>query len=359
MTRSADHHNEKDVVAGRWMGAGRFVSLMIAVVLLAHLSGCSWVSRNRAGSWWMPKSCRFASDIPQDELIAALNQDAAEIQSWESTHVTLKAKGQGAPPFGFPANIAVERPQRFHLSASGPFGREVDVGSNEQLFWFWMKQAPEKNVFFANHADFQGADAPGRLPLNPESLMSAFGMQPLDPQAWEMTPLDGDRVKLTPLPGTDRSPLERTLIVDLCEGHIVEQVLTDRSGKVCARLKFDEFRRCDNAPVIMPHLLVIESPPTEMTIEMHLRQVNVNPSQIPEDLWMMPTIAGSPPLNIAEMLNQQRQRNGTAMNPYGSGREEQRSSAKLPRPQTFPVYPLQPAAHEEAPPWDPSESSPF
>ncbi|MDA0833357.1 MAG: hypothetical protein O2955_22290 [Planctomycetota bacterium] len=359
MKRSDDHTHDANRITDLSL-CGRFVLLLIAIASISQLAGCSWMGRSHAGSWWMPKSCRFASDITQDELIATLNQDAAEIQSWESTNVTMKARGQGAPPFGFPAKVAVERPQRFRLAASNPLGGpEVDIGSNEKLFWFWMKQAPEKHVFFANHVDFQGADAPGRLPLNPDWLMSAFGMQPLDPLSWEMTALDGDRVKLTPLPGTDQSPLERTLIVDLCEGHIVEQLLTDRSGKLMARLKFDEFRRCDNAPVIMPHLLVIESPPTEMTIEMHLARVNVNPSQIPSDRWIMPTVAGSPPMNIADMLNRQRGRNGMAMNPFPPEREEQRSTQKPTRPKTLPVYHMQPASHEETPPWDPSDSSPF
>ncbi|MFN0198627.1 MAG: hypothetical protein ACKVT0_17915 [Planctomycetaceae bacterium] len=353
--------------AGRQIGLRFFVSssplkimqVLFCVTLVVNLAGCQWLSRNRSGSWWMPKSCRFSPDMSQEELVAALNQDAADLQSWESTNVTLKAHGQGAPPFGLPTRIAVERPQRFRLMASSPLGgSEVDIGSNDERFWFWMKIDPEKNIYYANHEDLQGAQAQGRLPLHPDWLMSAFGMQPLDSQELTMTRLDERRVQLTPASTAERSPFERTIIVDLCEGHVVEQLLTDRQGKILARLKFEDYHRCHNANLVMAHRITIDSPASGMTIEMNLGRIQANPPQISANLWSMPTMADARPMNLKSMFSPSGVQTAEGIEEIGSGPQKYRM-AKPPRPQTFPVYRMQPATNEETPLWEPKDDSPF
>ncbi len=349
-------------IGGRFSVASsllKTLQLLVCLTLLVSLAGCQWLNRSRSGSWWMPKSCRFSPEMSQDELVAALNHDVAELQSWESTNVTLKAHGQGALPVGLPTWIAVERPRRFRLMAKSPLGgSELDIGSNDERFWFWMKLDPEKNIYYANHEDLQGAQTQGRLPFHPDWLMSAFGMQTLDSQTLTMQRIDEKRVQLTPTSSAERSSFQRTLIVDLCEGHVVEQLLTDRQGQIMARLKFEDYHRCHNANLILPHRITIDSPPSGMTIEMNLGRINANPTQISENLWTMPTIADARPLNLKSMFSEAGVQTAGGIEEGGRGPEKYRM-AKPPRPQSFPVYRMQPATNEETPLWESKDNSPF
>ena len=80
------------------------------------------------------------------------------------------------------ANIALERPRRFRLRADTMItGPEVDLGSNDELFWFWVRRSPEPAVYFCRHDQFSSSVARQVLPVEPEWLIDALGVATLDP----------------------------------------------------------------------------------------------------------------------------------------------------------------------------------
>src|SRR5262249_39505506 len=73
-------------------------------------------------------------------------------------------------------------PANFRLQADALGSSEVDVGSNSQEFWFWIKRSPQPYVYYCAYTDFEKVAARGRLPFpfQPEWVVEALGMAEYD-----------------------------------------------------------------------------------------------------------------------------------------------------------------------------------
>jgi len=86
----------------------------------------------------------------------------------------------GAPSVG--ADIAVERPRRLRLRARTQLlGPELDLGSNDELFWLWAARMPDSSVFYARHDQFTTSKARQVLAIEPAWLIEALGLVQIDP----------------------------------------------------------------------------------------------------------------------------------------------------------------------------------
>ena len=55
-------------------------------------------------------------------------------------------------------NIAAERPGRFRLTAgTAVTGQEIDLGSNDELFWMWVRRNQPPAVYFCRHDNLRTA----------------------------------------------------------------------------------------------------------------------------------------------------------------------------------------------------------
>ncbi len=52
----------------------------------------------------------------------------------------------------------------------------LDVGSNSELFWFWVREAPTRAVLFSRHDQFAQSAAAQILPIEPTWLPEALGL---------------------------------------------------------------------------------------------------------------------------------------------------------------------------------------
>ncbi len=71
------------------------------------------------------------------QVISVVNGNSSQIQSFSTSQATIS--GTGFP--GMRASIAFQRPMRLRLRADLPLGtgQAVDLGSNDELFWFWVR----------------------------------------------------------------------------------------------------------------------------------------------------------------------------------------------------------------------------
>jgi hypothetical protein len=67
----------------------------------------------------------------------------------------------------------------------------VDIGSNSQEFWFWIKRAPQPYVYHCAYTDFPEVAKRGTMPFpfQPDWVVEALGMAEYDPKAkYELNP---------------------------------------------------------------------------------------------------------------------------------------------------------------------------
>ena len=78
----------------------------------------------------------------REQIVAAVNQNSARINSLTVTNATISIPDALGLPL-LSGNIAAERPGRFRLTAATAVtGQELDVGSNDELFWMWIRRHP-------------------------------------------------------------------------------------------------------------------------------------------------------------------------------------------------------------------------
>jgi hypothetical protein len=119
------------------------------------------------------------------DLVAYLNHNAQLVQSIKSTQLEIQAK-QGNDSIGLQGTLFCQKPRDFRLRATVAGQSAVDIGSNNQEFWFWISQAKDEDgvarVHYCSYADMAAGKARMPFPFQPDMIVAALGMGDYDPQ---------------------------------------------------------------------------------------------------------------------------------------------------------------------------------
>jgi hypothetical protein len=279
--------------------AGRYALWLGTLLLLVASSGASCPGFITSYSPVMPRVLPTTPTLA--DVTAVVNNNSGRINSLYTTDAEIHSPG--APKAR--ANIALERPRRFRLRADTLLtGPEVDLGSNDELFWFWVRRAPEPAIYFCRHDQFSNSAAKQVLPVEPEWLIDALGVATIDP-AGDHTgpvPVGGGRLRIeTRLPHAD-GDLRRVMIIDDSRGWVLEQHLYDPTGQLLASALMSGHKRDPLANVVLPKSVKIVWPSTKFEMTIVLNDVQVNQlSGDPQQMWSMPNLGpGTPPMNLAD-----------------------------------------------------------
>jgi hypothetical protein len=175
----------------------RFVFPCVGLVGLSLLAGCNLL---RPGSVRPDNSGVTRTTPSAAQLVQYLDDNAQKVQSLRCDELELTvARGLGiVQSMRLPATIACQRPRSFRLQARNPAGMdEVDLGSNDQEFWFWIKRNDPPYQFYC---PYQALDEGRRVrlpfPFQPEWVMEALGMGNYGPADKYQVVEEGNRWKL-------------------------------------------------------------------------------------------------------------------------------------------------------------------
>ncbi len=244
----------------------------------------------------LPRALPVSPSLPQ--VIEVVNRNSLQIHSFSTTHATLS--GPGLPTLR--ASLAFERPMRFRLRAdTAVTGPELDLGSNDELFWFWCKRNQPPAVYYCRHDQFAGSRARQMIPIDPTWLVEAVGIGGLDPSLPHEGPypLPGDRLEVRTIRNTPEGLTTKSTIIDAARGWIVEQHVRDAQGGLVASSLLSRHRRDPLTNLVMPTVVKINYPAARLSLRLDLGDVQVNRlSGNPAELWNMPHYQGSPPVDL-------------------------------------------------------------
>src|SRR5262249_10156370 len=111
------------------LGIGALGSL----VLLAGCNASKWnLVRGREDS-------RPTTEVPTAaQLVYYINDNADRVKSLRCNDVGLQCS-QGLRTVGLTGRMVCQKPRNFRMSAKLMGQDELDLGSNDQEFWFWVK----------------------------------------------------------------------------------------------------------------------------------------------------------------------------------------------------------------------------
>jgi hypothetical protein len=234
------------------------------------------------------------------QVIQAVNRNSLQIQSFTANQAALSGPGWGS----LRANIAFERPWRLRVRGeTGLTGPEMDLGSNDQLFWFWVRRNQPPAIYYCRHDQFAGCNARAMVPIEPQWLMEALGVAALDPGLPYQGPrlLADGRLELRIIRETPDGPTTKVTIIDPARAWIMEQYVYDSQNRLLARAIADGYRRDPLTGLSMPTAVDITVPPAGFSLRIDLGNVQIN--QLPENvpgLWEMPRFADYPAIDLCD-----------------------------------------------------------
>ncbi|MCE9608447.1 MAG: hypothetical protein K8U03_26485 [Planctomycetia bacterium] len=228
------------------------------------------------------------------DVIQVVNANSALIRSLYTTDAVMSVPG--APSLR--ANLALERQKRLRLRAETALtGAEVDMGSNDDVFWFWVRRNPPPTLYFCRHDKFAASAAKQVVPVDPEWLLDAIGLATFDPYHQHSTPQKNRNGKWevrTTLPSVNGSaPMTKVTVVDDARGFVLEQHLYDERGTLVASALASRQWRDPATGAIVPQVIEINWPSTQFSLKFDVRSWTVN--NIPADpaqLFTMPNYPG-------------------------------------------------------------------
>src|SRR5262245_38419626 len=127
------------------MNVARPAWLVLTVAL--GLSGCRAAGTGSLSLHPRPLAPRGALDL--EAFIAEHNRNAERIQSLEARpSITVRANG---PNLHADGRLALERPRNFKLELLSSRSKEADIGSNDQEFWFWVRNREDRSIYWCDH----------------------------------------------------------------------------------------------------------------------------------------------------------------------------------------------------------------
>lgn len=241
----------------------------------------------------------FNEPPSQQQVIDAINANSAKVQQLHSEDVRLSFPGE--MPFSVKATMDYERPLRFRLSGESILGRELDLGSNNDEYWMWVKRNPPPTVYHGRQDQFFESAAQQFLPMPPYWIAEAFGLVYLDPnQPHKMFGQQANGLfEIHSQITTPRGFLYRVLEVDQRQALVKKQMLYDANEQLLASAEASDFRHDPLQNVTLPHLIRVSLPSAGIVFEFQVSNYVINQRNVDPDLWTKPQIPGHRYLDLA------------------------------------------------------------
>lgn len=279
----------------------RGLYLLATTACLLGSPGCStvrhWMAYSRHAA---PEPCVLAPEATAEEIINTLNDNVTKLYAWRSTDVKITAR-QGGVPIMLSAVMAVESPRKLRLIVRSFASDEVDLGSNPERFWFWMRRGDPHGILTASYDDVADGRPMGPIPFQPDWLIETLGVVPFSAAEFQMRELPDSQPRRVLFVSDQVTPqgkrIQRTMLVDACQGVVLEHSLREPSGRLIARAMLSNYQR-EPSGVRLPHRVDLHWPDSGVDLTMRMGHIEVNPTAISEQTWAMPSYPDAPVIDL-------------------------------------------------------------
>jgi len=280
---------------------GRMGATFAAVVLAVAASGasCPQVLRGyQVGTMPLPRILPPQATL--DQVIAGVHDNTQRVRSYMAPQAVLAARG--VPRLS--AQVACEPPRRFRLRAqTSVTGSELDIGSNDDLFWLWIRRHQPPVMLFCRHDQYAQSSARRLLPLRADWMPELLGLVSFRPEDRHEGPfqLPDGRLEIRSRIAAPDGELLKSTLVDATTGLVVEQHLFTPSGERLASVRTSKHRVDPPSGAALPRVVDVSWPASGVDVQLELTSITTNtPSTDPGQLWQMPAYEGYEPVDLAD-----------------------------------------------------------
>lgn len=277
--------------------AAAFAAIVIAVA--ASGASCPQVLRGyQVGTMPLPRTLPPQPTLEQ--VIGGVHDNTQRVRSYMAPQAVLAARG--VPRLS--AQVACEPPRRFRLRAqTSVTGSELDIGSNDDLFWLWIRRHQPAVTLFCRHDRYAESSARRLLPLRADWMPELLGLVNFRPEDRHEGPfqLPDGRLEIRSRIAAPDGELLKSTLVDATTGLVVEQHLFTPTGERLASVRTTKHRVDPPSGAALPRLVEVSWPASGVDFQLELTSITTNvPSTDPGQLWQMPSYEGYEPVDLAD-----------------------------------------------------------
>ncbi|MGL6195660.1 MAG: hypothetical protein ACRC2T_12660, partial [Thermoguttaceae bacterium] len=145
----------------------KYFLIIVTFAVLGNFVGCK--------NMWGPSKPQlpvvFKTEPTLEQIKTEFKNRSASIKSFSTERAELSADSVAIPLRS--STIAYESPKNLRIVAKPQLGLgpEMDMGSNNDLFWIWYKRNTDKELYYAKYADFANCPIRNAFPIEPEWLI--------------------------------------------------------------------------------------------------------------------------------------------------------------------------------------------
>lgn len=272
-----------------------------AVVIAVASSGasCPQVLRGyQVGTMPLPRTLPPHPTL--DQVIAGVHDNTQRVRSYMAPQAVLAARG--VPRLS--AQVACEPPRRFRLRAqTAVSGSELDIGSNDDLFWLWIRRHQPPVMLFCRHDRYAQSSARRLLPLRADWMPELLGLVSFQADDRHEGPfqLPDGRLEIRSRIAAPEGELLKSTLVDATTGLVVEQHLFTAAGERLASVRTSRHRVDPPSGAALPRFVEVSWPASGVDFQLEFTSITTNtPSTDPGQLWQMPAYEGYEPVDLAD-----------------------------------------------------------
>ncbi|MBI1321702.1 hypothetical protein GC170_00735 [bacterium] len=155
--------------------------IIVLMAALAFAPGCRTLNLNSPNRLDRPGADQRRLSPAATQIVEKWSDNAAKVRTLKAQPTVKLTSVDGRRRFsgGVSGRMAMERPRNFKLDLSTNFGQVADIGSNDEMIWFWVKDGTE-GVYLARYTEDGQPSAP--LNIDPQWVMEAMGLQVMTPE---------------------------------------------------------------------------------------------------------------------------------------------------------------------------------
>jgi hypothetical protein len=321
------------------------------LILLAFIAGIG-CSAGTSGGLKRQDPPLTKETLSKTRILAQHNKNAATIQSLKANpYILVAADGRQVKLSGY---MAMERPKDFRLEMKFHSNPQADIGSNDQGFWFWIKDNKDKAIYVCDYEHINSS--PLAVTMQPEWILEAMGLREItDREAATISAKAADKpgqMILTQLrKDSNGKMVTKETLVNESNGEIIEHRLyAGAKDELLARATISQYQHVELLPtdadpsgskVAIPSKFRLEWMVEKFALDISMSDLKVNP-QFPKEqqaaLFTEPDIKGVSRKNLASLGGNP---SATSSRIYESAPRSNesapRSSVRLGRPQADPI----------------------
>jgi len=286
--------------------------LLVAAAVASTGAACPQAIRGyQVGTMPLPRTLPAQPSL--DQIIATVHDNTQRVRSYMAPQAVLIVPG--VPRLS--AQVACEPPRRFRLRAqTAVTGSELDIGSNDDLFWLWIRRHQPPMMLHCRHDQYEQSSARRLLPIRADWMPELLGLVNFRPEDRHEGPFplpDGRleiRSRIVPTatatadpatPAATDGELLKSTILDSTTGLVIEQHLFTATGERLASCRTTKHRVDPQSGAALPRFVEVSWPASGIEFQLELAAISTNmPATDPGQLWQMPAYEGYTPVDLAD-----------------------------------------------------------